>query len=512
MTFFSHVIETDILDHADNPDIARLVRLWTDLATANDGLPRLDQLNFQSLDFCRDDLMVLSPIGDDDFLYLQYGPAISQASGFDMTGRRVKDFSGALQGFFLRCYRQAMASGRPLYSQHRADHAKSVHVWERLIMPVAAASGRMLFVFNRPRQFRHQLLDAVLDASLDGVLAMRAIRDDAGGLTDLAIMAANRAALNLLDMTESDLTDRRLLETFPAIRDTGLWELYADVVERQVPRKVEIDYPRPRGVRPYLVSAVPMADGLAITFSDITDFREAHRAVEQQRAELLAANRSLGEQAEALARLAAEKEAARAALQVEVERRQGLEAELRRWAETDPLTGCANRRHFEARGRDEIARADRYGRRLSLVMLDIDRFKAINDTHGHAVGDRVIVTIAGVCAGVLREASDLLGRHGGEEFVILLPETGRDGALALAERLRGAVREARVPSAGGDIAVTVSIGVAEHGRGGSLHDLIRRADAALYAAKHAGRDRIADAPPAPSRLGGGSVATSGSLG
>jgi diguanylate cyclase (GGDEF)-like protein len=164
------------------------------------------------------------------------------------------------------------------------------------------------------------------------------------------------------------------------------------------------------------------------------------------------------------------------------------EMEMRLVASVDSLTGVMTRRALIDAGRRDVARALRYGRNLSCLMIDVDRFKAVNDTHGHAVGDLVLQSVAATCRLELR-AGDYVGRIGGEEFVVILPETGTDDAFQVAERLRKAV--AAEPAAGpaGDIGVTVSIGVAALGRPQELKTLMANADEALYAAKKAGRNR-----------------------
>jgi diguanylate cyclase (GGDEF)-like protein len=164
------------------------------------------------------------------------------------------------------------------------------------------------------------------------------------------------------------------------------------------------------------------------------------------------------------------------------------EMEMRLVASVDSLTGVMTRRALIDAGRRDVARALRYGRNLSCLMIDVDRFKAVNDTHGHAVGDLVLQSVAATCRLELR-AGDYVGRIGGEEFVVILPETGTDDAFQVAERLRKAV--AAEPAAGpaGDIGVTVSIGVAALGRPHELKTLMANADEALYAAKKAGRNR-----------------------
>ena len=164
--------------------------------------------------------------------------------------------------------------------------------------------------------------------------------------------------------------------------------------------------------------------------------------------------------------------------------------ELNRLATVDGLTGIANRRHFFAQAELEFARQARYGKRLTALMLDIDHFKAINDTHGHAVGDEVLTRVAQICAHSLRKI-DQLGRYGGEEFVFLLPETDGEEARAAAERLRQMIAESPLPAGEGQVQITVSIGIATLDPGDDRLDaLLKRADLALLRAKQGGRNRV----------------------
>lgn len=160
----------------------------------------------------------------------------------------------------------------------------------------------------------------------------------------------------------------------------------------------------------------------------------------------------------------------------------------------DPLTGTSNRRHLMERARNEWTRADRYGLPLALIMLDIDHFKAVNDEYGHAVGDRAICAVATICVDCVREI-DLVGRYGGEEFVIVLPGTGLEGARKLGRRLRKRIADTVLQDANGrPFKLTASLGVAELAGGISLDRLLALADSALYRAKRAGRDRVVAAP------------------
>lgn len=173
-------------------------------------------------------------------------------------------------------------------------------------------------------------------------------------------------------------------------------------------------------------------------------------------------------------------------------------AELEILATRDPLTGIANRRHFHHLAGLELDHARRMGRSFGLLALDLDHFKGINDTWGHAAGDEALKAFVAACRVCLREY-DILGRVGGEEFAIALPNTGLDGARVIAERLRRQVEEAVVrPVQGKVFDMTVSIGVACCGPADALlpdapldvSALLARADAALYRAKASGRNRV----------------------
>ena len=170
------------------------------------------------------------------------------------------------------------------------------------------------------------------------------------------------------------------------------------------------------------------------------------------------------------------------------------QARLRVLATTDDLTGTCNRRHFFERAQRELERTTRFQRPLSMVMLDLDHFKNVNDNLGHAVGDEALATMGEILRSQTRGA-DVTGRVGGEEFAIVLVETGLITALEVAERIRNAVELRILPGESGPIRLTVSIGVAEfEGGTDSVAALLKRADDALYEAKRKGRNRVE--PPA----------------
>lgn len=163
-----------------------------------------------------------------------------------------------------------------------------------------------------------------------------------------------------------------------------------------------------------------------------------------------------------------------------------LQQELERMAHEDQLTGLPNRRRTERILKEEINRSHRSGQPLSLLALDLDHFKWVNDQHGHDVGDQVLVQI-GVTLSERLRSTDTLGRWGGEEFFVILPETGAEGARQVAESLRQtSVSRVQV----GDTPVTISVGVTEYKHTEGLRAFIQRADSILYEAKYSGRNQV----------------------
>lgn len=164
--------------------------------------------------------------------------------------------------------------------------------------------------------------------------------------------------------------------------------------------------------------------------------------------------------------------------------------EMELLAITDSLTGLYNRRFFFEFAENEIEKSKRYNKDLSMIMMDIDHFKKVNDRFGHQVGDQVLKNAAKICQTILRKA-DMMCRFGGEEFIVMLPETGKVEAVKAAERMCRLIAESRVVSAAGEIRITVSIGVSQLGKENcSLDEMISSADKALYAAKDAGRNCV----------------------
>ena len=223
-----------------------------------------------------------------------------------------------------------------------------------------------------------------------------------------------------------------------------------------------------------------MAAQIAISIENARLYESIEKKVDER-------TRQLQEKSEQLNR--ANKEMAR-----EIEQRRMLEDELRRLATTDSLTGLLVRRQLFELGVREIERARRNAAPLALIVLDIDHFKSINDTFGHAIGDEVLKTFSGVFCDSLRTV-DIVCRFGGEEFVAILPGAGAQAALEVAERLRRNVEAGSLALDAMEIRYTISIGLAVLEDGDTqLNQLIKRADDALYQAKKSGRNRVVLAP------------------
>ena len=174
----------------------------------------------------------------------------------------------------------------------------------------------------------------------------------------------------------------------------------------------------------------------------------------------------------------------------DISQRKKLEAELFHQANTDALTGISNRRFFMNLAEQEIRRARRFTRDLSIIMMDLDHFKHINDTYGHAAGDSALETIVRASLESLRE-SDIMGRLGGEEFAIILPETTIEAATEVATRLLTHIAETPIATTQGAIHCTTSLGVAELAKSdNTIDDLLSRSDEALFRAKNKGRNRV----------------------
>jgi diguanylate cyclase (GGDEF)-like protein len=264
-----------------------------------------------------------------------------------------------------------------------------------------------------------------------------------------------------------------------------------------------------------LKAAALVTDSLGMDLSRALDsIRTAERlAHHAEDLEQLVAERTRQLEAELRTRREAEDRlnSVNADLQVQIDNREAAEAELRRLNEelhallsVDGLTGVANRLAFDEALARGLSNCSRSGAPLSIVMLDVDRFKAYNDEYGHLAGDEALRGVARCLLSATQRPSDLAARYGGEEFALVLPNTGTRGALAVAERVRAHLAYLAIPhvgAEGGQLTISMGIATVRPDAGTQPSDLVAVADRRLYAAKHAGRNRVvaSDLVPAPGR-------------
>ena len=330
-------------------------------------------------------------------------------------------------------------------------------------------------------------LDALLQMICDEVLASEDLRSMTGAEGAVVEMVAGddivfRAAAGTL----------REHRGYRLPRERSLSHLVVDT--REIQCSVDTaDDPRVNakaceavGVRS-MVAAPLICNGQAVgTLKLVSSVRDAFNALDLRILAHMAEMASAATQREIEKKRLSDDLAARTNALAEMERDR---ESLRALAGTDPLTGLANRRQFDSLSEAALRRGA--GRRpgLAVLALDLDQFKQVNDSHGHAAGDAVLVAVAGWLTAAIRDG-DILGRLGGEEFGIVLTRVDQDTALATAERIRAAVEAGAVPWDGGWIRTSVSVGVTIIAASTTIEEALHRADSALYRAKDGGRNRI----------------------
>ena len=430
-----------------------------------------------------EDLMILEPAADGDYRWIHFGREIVRYSGATRLGLRVSGMRPQVARFTIDCLDQALAEGQPLYTVHRSNGTVRVALWERLLLPTLAADGRRLVIaFSRPLQFREDLLNAVLETSPCGIVALRAIRDAAGMIEQAVIVTANSRAAALCGRPDAGLLDTDGRRSLPFLSDPLVWQRCRHAMDLQRSDMLETSFTLEERTTWLRVAIAPLGDGLLLTLTDITD--------------LTVANQTLQLRAATLALEIGRERATRRALSEEIGLREERERELRRLAETDPLTALLNRRSFTEKANAAIAACEASDTAIALVIVDLDHFKQVNDTYGHPAGDAVIRAFADLLLGQFRNERNLVGRFGGEEFAILLPGADLAAASASARQIQDALLARAMPvSETLALRVTASLGIAARQPGESLASLTARADQALYRAKNEGRNRLGIAPP-----------------
>jgi len=466
------------------PEIARILRLFA-LHRRDGETACYEDLAAALLPDFGEDLMILEPTGDGDYRWLHFGREIIRYSGASRLGQRLSSMRERVARFTIDSFDQALTEDRPLYTVHRSTETVRVALWERLVLPTLTHDGRRFIVaFSRPLQFREDLLNAVLESSPSGIVALRAIRDAAGAIEQAVVVTANRRASELSGRAEADLLDTDGRESLSFLSDPSVWRRCLYAIDLQRADTLEVSFTRDDATTWLRVAIAPLGDGLLLTLTDITD--------------LTVANQTLQMRAATLALEIGRERATRRALSEEIGLREEREKELRRLAEEDPLTALLNRRSFTDKANAMIAASEAEGTDIALIIVDLDHFKQVNDTYGHPAGDAVIRAFADLLLGQLRNERNLVGRFGGEEFGILLQGCDLASAAASARQIQEALLSRAMPvSETLALKVTASLGIAARHAGEALASLTARADQALYRAKNEGRNRLGIAEPAP---------------
>jgi diguanylate cyclase (GGDEF)-like protein len=429
-----------------------------------------------------EELAILEPTGDGDYRWSHFGRELTRYIGGTRLGERLSAMQPQVAAFTRACVEQAFAERRPLYTVHRAKPEMRVAIWERLLLPTVARGGRnVLVVFSRPLQFREDLLNAVLENSPSGIVALRALRNDDGGIERTIIVTANQQAAELTGQPDACLLDCDAREALPFLADATIWQRCLAAMEQQRADRFETSFALEGRTRWLRLAVAPLGDGLLLTLADITD--------------LTVANQTLQLRAATLALEIGRERATRRALSEELGHREEREKELRRLAETDPLTALLNRRSFTERAHAAVAASAGEDADISVIIVDLDHFKQVNDTYGHPAGDAIIRAFADLLLGLLRGERHLVARVGGEEFAILLRGADTDEAMATTGRIQQALASRALPASETlELRITASYGIATRQPAEALAELMARADQALYRAKGEGRNRIGIAP------------------
>lgn len=433
------------------------------LAAASPGvLPPLALLDGTTMAEVRDELTVVEPEATGEFKYLYCGAAVTRMTGSDFTGKTTAHQSPKAGTVSRQGFAKALSTGAPAVSLDRTGENGSATLWGRLHLPFQDKDGRPLVVtLNRPQEYTDELLRDILDAAADGILAVRAIRAPNRAVTDFAIIAVNTPMAEILQDSAERLTTATLLQRLPYVKDDGSWDRHLAVLETRTCCSFECRFIQNGATHWYRIVSAPLNDGLVISYTDITELKQLNLKLEEQRQQL----------------------------EDEIARRLKVEDELWNLAHLDSLTGIANRRAMHIRATKGLAEAAARGASCAMIALDIDHFKQVNDTYGHAAGDAAIIRVAEIARSGLRGEKDIVARMGGEEFAMLLQDADIKAGLAVAERLRKVIEQTEITCDGKSFSLTVSFGVAASKDGTTYESLMRTADKALYSAKRAGRNQ-----------------------
>jgi hypothetical protein len=231
---YQEVHTENIVARAHAKEIAELLNRFVRHAQDEAGAPH-EAFCDEILSGFGEDVMVLAPTGDGDYIYVHYGREIARYVGGSRLGERISSMTPQVARFTTACYDQALSDGKPAYTVHRSLATVRVCLWERLVMPTTAHTGeRFLVVFSRPLQFHEELLTTVLETSPSGIVALRAMRDDQGDITRTLIITANQRAAVMAGRGDENLHDTDARESLPFLADAMIWRrcLYAIELRR----------------------------------------------------------------------------------------------------------------------------------------------------------------------------------------------------------------------------------------------------------------------------------------
>ncbi len=324
-----------------------------------------------------------------------------------------------------------------------------------------------------------ELVRMAAETATDALIIFDCARDSNGGVVDFVARHANRQSEWFTQKSVDQILGIPASQALDVGRLKRAFGLMRRAIKMGQVLRHDLRIPGRAGVRWYSARAIPMAESVALALMDITHEREAAALIQDQLRLSESMIRTSGVDGDLLA------EAAR--LRTRADELAAENETLHRLASTDALTGVNNRREFEERLKAEVDRARRYGGALSLVIVDIDDFKKVNDKYGHPYGDKVLQEFARVIVGCKR-TPDIVARYGGEEFVIILPQIAVEGAIQFSERVRAKLRDTEIGEH--RVRVTGSFGCAQFIADRTAEDLISRTDKVQYDAKRAGKDRV----------------------
>ena len=344
--------------------------------------------------------------------------------------------------------------------RYQLEEAQTLHIGSMSFDVTAETEAKQALKLSESR-FR-----AAAEASMDAFFLLDSVRNAQGEIEDFLFVDMNSRAEELLDLPRAKVIGERLCILLPVNRTDGFFEKYVRVMETKEALEEEFAIDAEHIMASWLHhQVVAVGDGVAITSRDVT----VRIAMEAQ------IDKSILEMSES-----------RLQLMLQAQELAEANAKLEQLAMTDGLTGLINYRTFHERIDKEFARSVRHSKPLSVLLLDVDKFKDFNDNFGHPAGDHALKLVASLIQDTAR-STDLAARYGGEEFMVLLPETDREGACLIAERIRKAVAE----YAWSERLITISIGISFlRPTSVSPDDLISEADKALYLSKANGRNCV----------------------